>query len=375
LYWRAGGVNYQVVAGDFSDADAEDLAASATMWLRGRMECPPEIEGSKAVQAYLAAIGPPVDRAGGVAWDLDAYETHLAAHDGPGWVRDSLRVLRGLAGRHPSPGDVTPDLAQAWLDDLTRTPTRRKALPSANSVARWRSMARRYYNWRFPGQPEKNPFSGKKVRTPKAPKYREIVYLSRGERRLALRLSRRIAGGAGVWIALYAGLRLKEIAQARGGDLSRGSMTLHVGADRDGATNKTRSTRDVPVHPDLLAYLDRLGARRGRLVPAWRDPRETRCYTDDAENTLDALREAFSARAAKIRKRGGPRAEAHARAVETAAGKLGWNNFRHTVASLLVQNGVSLSKVAAILGNSEEVCRRHYAQFVSTRDRDILRLG
>jgi len=45
-----------------------------------------------------------------------------------------------------------------------------------------------------------------------------------------------------------------------------------------------------------------------------------------------------------------------------AAG-LNWSclDFRHTFGSHLAQKGVSLYKIAALMGNSPEICRRHYA--------------
>ena len=48
--------------------------------------------------------------------------------------------------------------------------------------------------------------------------------------------------------------------------------------------------------------------------------------------------------------------------------RIGWNAWRHTFASLLVQEGLGLDLVSAWMGNTPEVCRRHYAQFIP-RDR------
>jgi hypothetical protein len=56
--------------------------------------------------------------------------------------------------------------------------------------------------------------------------------------------------------------------------------------------------------------------------------------------------------------------------------RIGWNSFRHTFGSLLAQAGVSLDKICSWMGNTPEVCRRHYAQFVprGSRDDEIDRL-
>ena len=37
------------------------------------------------------------------------------------------------------------------------------------------------------------------------------------------------------------------------------------------------------------------------------------------------------------------------------------NHFRHTFASHLAQRGVSLFKIAALMGNGEQICAKHYA--------------
>lgn len=36
-------------------------------------------------------------------------------------------------------------------------------------------------------------------------------------------------------------------------------------------------------------------------------------------------------------------------------------HFRHTFGSHLAQHGVSLYKISTLMGNSPEICRRHYA--------------
>jgi len=55
--------------------------------------------------------------------------------------------------------------------------------------------------------------------------------------------------------------------------------------------------------------------------------------------------------------------------------KLGWNVFRHTFASLLVQGGASIFKVAAWLGDQLTTCQRYYAAMSPDHDPDIDRMG
>jgi integrase len=46
--------------------------------------------------------------------------------------------------------------------------------------------------------------------------------------------------------------------------------------------------------------------------------------------------------------------------------ELAWSflDFRHTFGSQLAQKGVSLFKIAELMGNSPEIARRHYARLV-----------
>jgi integrase len=60
------------------------------------------------------------------------------------------------------------------------------------------------------------------------------------------------------------------------------------------------------------------------------------------------------------------------RAVNDAAG-LDWSclDFRHTFGSHLAQKGVSLYKIPTLMGNSPEICRRHYAALIPEEMRDV----
>ncbi len=55
---------------------------------------------------------------------------------------------------------------------------------------------------------------------------------------------------------------------------------------------------------------------------------------------------------------------------EISSHLISWNPFRHTFGSLLAQAGVSLDKISSWMGNTPDVCRRHYAQFIPRDRRD-----
>jgi len=64
------------------------------------------------------------------------------------------------------------------------------------------------------------------------------------------------------------------------------------------------------------------------------------------------------------------------RATNKAEG-LDWSclDFRHTFGSHLAQKGVSLYKIATLMGNSPEICRRHYAALIPEEMQDVVEFG
>jgi hypothetical protein len=47
-------------------------------------------------------------------------------------------------------------------------------------------------------------------------------------------------------------------------------------------------------------------------------------------------------------------------------------DYRHTFGSHLAQKGESLYKIATLMGNSPEICRRHYAALVPEAMHDVV---
>lgn len=150
-----------------------------------------------------------------------------------------------------------------------------------------------------------------------------------------------------VALMIYAGLRRSEALWLTGRDVDRKGGLLRVRAktvDDDRWQPKTARNRSVPISRALAAELDRHAAWRaehgieGRqwLCPS---PEGKRWDPDNFSHDL----------AAANRKRGLP-----------------WSalDFRHTFGSLLAQKGVSLYKISACMGNSPEICRRHYAALI-----------
>ena len=63
--------------------------------------------------------------------------------------------------------------------------------------------------------------------------------------------------------------------------------------------------------------------------------------------------------------------------VANASNELKWTclDYRHTFGSQLAQKGVSLYKISALMGNSPEICRKHYAALVPEAMGDEVEFG
>jgi len=112
---------------------------------------------------------------------------------------------------------------------------------------------------------------------------------------------------------------------------------------------KTKRNRVVPISTSLCQILrDYCPIRTG----PWYFP-SPKGYRWDPDNFSEKLR--------KINRRHG----------------LEWGclDFRHTFGSHLAQKGVSLYKIAELMGNSPEICRRHYAALVPEKMHDAVEFG
>lgn len=148
-----------------------------------------------------------------------------------------------------------------------------------------------------------------------------------------------------VAVLIYAGLRREELLWLTHDDidLNTGSFgMIRVRAksiDGESWQPKTMVNRAVPISSTLRRYLDVYSRRivRGRwLFPS---PDGKRWDPDNFSQDL--------------------------RAMNTTA-HLSWGclDYRHTFGSQLAMKGESLYKISTLIGNSPEICRRHYAALV-----------
>ena len=148
-----------------------------------------------------------------------------------------------------------------------------------------------------------------------------------------------------VAVLIYAGLRREELLW-----LTRDDVNLRSGAtgllriqaktiSGESWQPKTKVNRAVPISRTLRTYLGNYPPRDsegGWYFPA---PDGGRW---DADNFSADLRQAN----------------------KDAGLQWGCLDYRHTFGSQLAQKGVSLYKIATLMGNSPEICRRHYAALV-----------
>ncbi len=250
-----------------------------------------------------------------------------------------------------------PTLEVGYFEDLTTAQVaafidfkvRDQGL-SPKTANHYRSIIRRVINWaidtqgiRMPGQV--NPAAKVKPYKEKAPQISFLTLAQIEEQLRALRFKPQLQ--TMVATLIYAGLRREELLwlTLADVDLSRrhgGHGMIRVRAKTiDGKhwQSKTSVNRAVPISRALREHLDRYTAPASDHGWYFPSPQATRWDCDNFSADLrDANRDAG----------------------------LQWSSldYRHTFGSHLAQKGISLFKIATLMGNSPEICRRHYASLV-----------
>ena len=226
----------------------------------------------------------------------------------------------------------------------------------------YRSILRRVFNWateefnlRLPncdgGRSGTNPAA--KVR-PYKEHASEISYLNMlqiDEQLHALRFNPRLQ--TMVALLIYAGVRREELLWITKDDIiltpapgsvpgsNRPSMIRIQAKTINGQywQPKTKRNRAVPISKSLRQYLDRYTPLENEYGLYFPSPKGELW---DPDNFSSDLRNA------------------------NKAANLQWAclDYRHTFGSQLAQNGVSLYKISTLMGNSPEICRKHYASLV-----------
>jgi integrase len=152
-----------------------------------------------------------------------------------------------------------------------------------------------------------------------------------------------------VAVYIYAGLRREEALWLTPNDVDLEQGMIHVRQktiDGQQWQPKTGRNRRVPISSSLRRYLEAFDLPAGA----------TWYFTTPKGKHWDP--DNFSQRLRKINEANG----------------LPWGclDFRHTFGSQLAQKGESLYKISELMGNSPDICRRHYAALTPERMRDAV---
>lgn len=224
---------------------------------------------------------------------------------------------------------------------------------------RYREILCRLYNWamteggiKMPG--DRNPAAAVGRYREHAPKIRFLTLKQVDEQMAALADHPQLQTMVATYI--YAGLRREEALWLRLEDIDLGAAAngmIRIRAkevDGEHWEPKTKRNRAVPVSRTLRAYVDRYSPRPSVGGFYFPSPKGRRYDPDN-----------FSSDLARVQR---------------AAG-LPWRclDYRHTFGSQLAMKGESLYKISALLGNSPEICRRHYAALVPEALADTVEFG
>jgi integrase len=212
------------------------------------------------------------------------------------------------------------------------------------TLMRHREILHAFWRWAVrQGHAERNIVS--EVPRPRLPE-RDPVFLNLEQVEALLHAIAGTAVEGPVATAVFAGLRREELCWLTGDDLEldRVPAILRVRAKTIAGESwqpKTKRDRKVPVSPRLLEVLQKLREEGRRKGVPWLFP-SPRGARWDPDNLSREFREVAK------------------------ANQLPWNllELRHTFGSQLARKGVSLLKIAKLMGNSPEIAARHYINLV-----------
>jgi len=311
-------------------------------WRRGEMIFPDQqpkrtqVPAAEAIEAFMAT------RKGKVAdttWRVDFNRLRrVCAQAGAPEVRNLKKEeLDAFLAATPI-RDLKHRDIDRYLDSLLETGTK-------TTWNQYMLITRSFLAWcqRRGWRPD-NPLEAARILEPDQP---DIVYLDKKQRAAVLKTAAKDHYHAMVATALYAGPRLGELVrlEIRDVDLKRKLLAIKK--------SKTRRGRSVPLDRKLAAILRKHISARRKAVAKSNSPLFTPdCTAALPEHTREKrmagqIQSSLNKYIEDLSRRSGERC--------------GWNIFRHTFGSLLAQQGVSLYQIAEWMGNSPNVCRRHYA--------------
>ena len=236
------------------------------------------------------------------------------------------------------------EITTAEISNFIAKQVRSRGL-APKTANRYREILSRMFNWtlkkgriKMPGG--KNPASAVERYKEHAPEIRFLTLPQIDEQLNALEDYPHLQAMVATYI--YAGLRREELLwlQIEDIDLNAGKHgMIRIRAktvNEEYWQPKTKKNRAVPISSALRYYLDRYNPRPSSGGWFFPSPKDMRYEPDNFSRDL--------------------------RLANKASG-LSWGclDYRHTFGSQLAMKGESLYKISTLLGNSPEICRRHYA--------------
>jgi integrase len=314
-----------------------------------------------SVPAPFAAAAPPPAAAGAVAVAaLPASPSPTAALPGQPSLADIRAEYSRWSVAHKRPKTILNDTARLGeffafvpdkpLREMRTADVERFLTHKATSgkrpatQMRHREILHAFWRWALrQGYVDANVVSA--IPRPRIPE-RDPVFLSLAQVEELLAAVAGTIVEVAIAIAVFAGLRREELCWLTWDDveLDAAQPMLRVRAktiDGESWQTKTKRDRRVPISARLLAVLLRhreTGRRRG---VRWLLPSPLGCRWDP-DNLSREIRPVLQ------------------------SAKLPWNllQLRHTFGSQLARKGVSLLKIAKLMGNSPAIAARHYINLV-----------
>lgn len=213
---------------------------------------------------------------------------------------------------------------------------------------RFREILHRFFSWSMEQggikMPlDKNPAAKVERYKEQAPKISFLTLSQIDEQLVALKDFPQLQTMVAVYI--YAGLRREEALWLTVDDVylpagQNGIIRIQAKTvNEEFWQAKTKINRSIPVSSTLRFYLDRYKPRPSEGNWFFPSPQGKRWNPDNFSQDLREANEAVN---------------------------LTWGclDFRHTFGSQLAMKGESLYKISTLMGNSPEICRRHYAALI-----------
>ena len=377
IVWNYGGKQYSVSTGlpEGEKVFAEKWRADFAIALKQDIPSFPErFADSSGVERYIETrYGTGArSRASTGNWLAD-YEIEIKSECAKKWAHMSIVTLQKFDAAIGGIAKANPDNVSKYLAGIAE-----KQKPATRN--RTLNIFSRFFNWAVRTHRTKtNPATG--IKRLKEEKSADIVHCTPEEREEIISLAQNT--GRPEWMAVplafYSGMRREEISRLewphirfRQGLLvvmitkTEVSRTLPLNAKLESllkaVPEKNRKGFVVTISDELdrLWRLDNLirtiqKTKRSALLTQWDIPKPPPSRAKDYDEKKTAWLEAKKNRDVELKE---------------TLGRIGWNSFRHTFGSLLAQSGVSIDKISSWMGNTPEVCRRHYAQFVPRDRRD-----